>query len=67
MMLEKYPNKGNLNVVLLPLAKEVLSHYGNIPLKVKDLEKQCQAYKEKYGFKGFNLSHLKNDDLWYLR
>ena len=33
-MLETYPDRGNLTVKLLPLAKEVLSSYGNVPIKV---------------------------------
>ena len=57
-MLETYPDRKNLTVVLLPLAKEVLSHYGNIPIKVNELEKCCEAYKEKYSIGGFDLSML---------
>ena len=40
-MLETYPGRNRLTVVLLPLAKEVLSGYGNIPIKVNELAKYC--------------------------
>ena len=40
-MLETYPDRGNLTVKLLPLAKEVLSSYGNVPIKVAQLCKEC--------------------------
>ena len=66
-MLETYPERGNLTVILLPLAKEVLSSYGNIPIKVAQLTKECEVYKEKFGFLAFDLTLLKDDDLWYLR
>ena len=65
-MLETYSERNKLTVVLLPLAKEVLSSYGNIPLKVNDLAKVCEQFKEQFGLKHFDLSMLESDNLWYI-
>ena len=53
-------------MILLPLAKEILYGYDNIPLKIDDLVTFCEGLKAKYGFKEFDLSLLKGDDLWYI-
>ena len=66
-MLAKYPGRSELTVVILPLAKEVFASFGNIPIKTAELAKECEAYRRKFGFKKFDLSLLKNDDLWYIR
>ena len=41
-MLDTHPQKANLTVVLLPLAKEVMASYGNVPLLLPELKRQCQ-------------------------
>ncbi len=55
-MLETHPQKAQLNIVLLPLAKEVIWGYENIPLPVKELAEKCNELKESFGFKSFDLS-----------
>ena len=66
-MLATHPNKNKLTIVLLPLAKEALLGYGNIPISVKELAKFCEKLKDKFGFHQFDLSLLNHDDLWYIR
>ena len=66
-MLATYPTRHELTVILLPLAKEVLSSFGNIPIDVNSLEKECEQYQKMFGLKTFDLSLLKGDSLWYLR
>ena len=66
--LDSHPQKGELTIVLLPLAREVLSSFGNVPLLVHDLKRELAEYavREK-GFKAVNFDHLLDDNLWYLR
>lgn len=52
----------------MPLAKEVMSSYGNVPVHVDELREECQQRViETYGFKAVDYSLLNNDNLWYLR
>ena len=55
-------------MVLLPLAKEVMSGYGNLPVLVSTLKAECQeSVILKHGFKSVDYSLLNDDNLWYLR
>ena len=55
-MLANYPERHELTVVLLPFAKEVMIHYGNIPVDISSLKKECEVYQKKFSFKAFDLS-----------
>ena len=52
----------------MPLSKEVFSSFGNIPVHVNDLKRECQ---EKvigtFGFKEVDYTLLNDDNLWYIR
>lgn len=55
-------------MVLLPLAKEVMSSYGNVPIHVVDLREECQQkVVQLHGFKAVDYTLLNDDNLWYLR
>lgn len=55
-------------MVLLPLAKEVLFGYGNLPVLVSDLQTECEAKViGNFGFKAVDYSRLNDDNLWYVR
>ena len=43
-MLESHPQRHELTVVLVPLAKEVMMGYDNIPLPVTELAERCIGF-----------------------
>ena len=67
-MLNTHPQKRQLNVVFLPLAKEALNSFANIPLPIRVLKEECHAFLiKKLGFKSVDFALLNDDSLWYLR
>jgi hypothetical protein len=57
-----------LTVILIPLAKEVLTSFGNVPVLVEDLKRECQEkVVGTFGFKKVDYSQLNDDNLWYIR
>ena len=68
IMLENHPQKSNLDIVLLPLAKEFLGSFGNVPILVSKLKKEYKKRVVKEcGFNSIDFSMLKGDNLWYLK
>ena len=55
-------------MVLLPIAKEVMASYGNIPVLVDSLMAECEREViGRFGFKQVDYSRLENDNLWYIK
>ena len=51
-MLQTHPQKEKLKIVVLPLAKEVMSNnFGSVPKFLPDLKKELEEMREKFGFK----------------
>ena len=66
-MLDEHPHKSKLTIVLLPLAKEVLESFANVPILISDLKREYQRKVVSFGFKSINFSLLNDDNLWYIR
>lgn len=67
-MLDTHKQKSQLTVVLIPLAKEVFSSYGNVPVLVESLKRECQEkVVRNFGFKQVDYTLLNDDNLWYLK
>jgi len=53
---------------LIPLAKEVFSSYGNVPMPINQLKQEFQEKViEGFGFKSIDYSLLNDDNLYFLR
>ena len=66
-MLDTHPQKSKLTVVLVPLATEVLSLYGNIPIPLSQKKVEFEKHMVRdHGFRAIDYS-LLDDGLYYIK